>query len=149
MVRGQHGRAGWRRIVATRHRGRSGAAGRAGQGGSGVGGETGMVTAELAVGLPGLVVVAVVLAWLLSLGAAQAGLAQAAREGARAAARGEPTTSVRAAVHRLVPDAVVVVRTRGEQVVVTAQLRREPPMALLQPLARDLAASATGWRERP
>jgi hypothetical protein len=107
-----------------------------------------MVTVELAVGLPALVAVAVMLAWLLSLGVAQGGLAEAAREGARAAARGESSATVRAAVQRLAPGAVVAVRSSGERVVVTAVLRREPPMRLLRPFGRHLRASATSWREQ-
>ncbi|HEX6887886.1 MAG TPA: TadE family type IV pilus minor pilin [Candidatus Nanopelagicales bacterium] len=108
-----------------------------------------MVSAELAIALPGLVAVAVMLAWLLSLGFAQGGLAQAAREGARAAARGESAAVVREAVHRLAPGARVTVRRRAEQVVVTAAERREPPLALLRPFAQELRASATSWREEP
>jgi hypothetical protein len=107
-----------------------------------------MVTVELALGLPALVAVAVMLAWLVSLGVAQGGLAQAAREGARAAARGESAATVRATVQRLAPGSVVEVRSSGERVLVTAVLRREPPVRLLRPLAPPLRASATSWREQ-
>jgi hypothetical protein len=107
-----------------------------------------MVTAEMALALPALAVVAVCLAWLLALGASQATVAQAAREGARAAARGDPAAQVRATVRQLVPDAVVAVRRSGNRVRVTASVRREPPLRLLRPLAREVRASAVSWWER-
>jgi hypothetical protein len=47
------------------------------------------VTAELALGLPLLVAVAIGLVWLLAVGAAQVRVVDAAREGARALARGD------------------------------------------------------------
>jgi len=108
-----------------------------------------MVTAELAVALPGLIVVVLALTWLLGLGAAQAMLSQAAREGARAAARGESTAEVTRAVHQVVADAAVVVRRSGGRVVVLVGARRVPGPRILHPLGRDLQASATAWRELP
>lgn len=108
-----------------------------------------MVTAELAVAVPALVAVAVALAWLLGLAVTHGLVAQAAREGARAAARGESAGQVRTAVRALVPDASVQVRRSGQQVVVRASVRREPPIRLLRPLAREVRASATSWWEQP
>ena len=106
-----------------------------------------MVTTEMAVALPAVVAAAVVLAWLLALGALQATVAQAAREGARAAARGDSAAEVRAVVRHVAPDAVVTIRRSGDRVAVTAQVRPVPPMRLLRPLARDVRVTATGWRE--
>ena len=53
--------------------------------------ERGAVTAELAMGLPLLVAVTIGLVWLLSVGAAQVRTVDAARETARAVARGDDT----------------------------------------------------------
>ncbi len=66
-------------------------------------GDRGMVTAEAALVLPVLVVVAVALAWLVLVGAAQVGCLDAAREAARLTARGEPPDAVDAVVSRLAP----------------------------------------------
>ena len=52
-------------------------------------GERGAVTAELAMALPLLVAVTVGLVWLLAVGAAQLRVVDAARETARAVARGD------------------------------------------------------------
>lgn len=51
--------------------------------------ERGAVTAELVMGLPLLVVVTLAMTWLVSLGASQTELIDAARETARALARGD------------------------------------------------------------
>ena len=107
-----------------------------------------MVTAELALAIPALAVVAVVLAWLVGLGVGQGMAVQAAREGARAAARGESGAAVRAAAEAILPGAMVSVHRTGDQVVVTASIRRQPPLALLRPWATDLTATATAWQER-
>ena len=109
--------------------------------------ERGMVSAELAVAIPALAAVVLVLAWLVGLGATQGVVAQAAHEGARVAARGESSAAVRTAVAQLAPGARVAIRRSGRSVVVTAVLTRTPPSRLLRPLARDVRASATAWRE--
>ncbi|MGB8022118.1 MAG: TadE family type IV pilus minor pilin [Candidatus Nanopelagicales bacterium] len=106
-----------------------------------------MVTAELAVALPALAAVAVAVAWMLSLGTSQMTLAQAAREGARAAARGDAASQVRDVVVGLVPGASVDVSRQGRRVVVTAELDRVPPLRFLDPLGQTLRASATSWSE--
>jgi Flp pilus assembly protein TadG len=54
-------------------------------------GDRGAATAELALTLPLLVAVTIGLVWLLSVGVAQVRVVDAARETARAAARGEGT----------------------------------------------------------
>jgi hypothetical protein len=93
------------------------------------------------------VAVVVALAWVLSLGATQGLVAQAAREGARAAARGESAASVRAAAQVVAPEAAVTVRRSGRTVSVTAAVTRTPPIRFLRPLRREVRASATSWRE--
>jgi hypothetical protein len=65
--------------------------------------EAGMVTAETAVALPVVVVVLAVALWGLSAGAAFVRCQDAAREGAREAARGETTATVRADTLRVAP----------------------------------------------
>jgi Flp pilus assembly protein TadG len=56
--------------------------------------DRGAVTAELAMALPVLVAVVVGLVWLLAVGAAQVRVVDAAREGARTLARGDPQAEV-------------------------------------------------------
>lgn len=112
--------------------------------------DKGMSTAEYAVGtvaVCGLVAVVLSLAWLLSLGAAQGTVAHAAREGARAAARGESVVVIRASVHRVAPDAAVTVQRSGNLVTVSASVARVPPLRFLRPLRREVRAEATSWRE--
>jgi hypothetical protein len=106
-----------------------------------------MVSAELALAIPALVAVVAALAWLVGLGMTQGAVAQAAREGARAAARGEPAPVVRSAARAIVPGAAVTIRRSGAVVTVTASLTRTPPIRWLGPLRRELRAAATTWRE--
>lgn len=110
--------------------------------------DRGMVTAELALAIPALAVVAVMLAWLVGLGVGQGMAVQAAREGARTAARGESAPAVRAATRAVLPGATVSVRRSGDLVAVTASIRRTPPLAFLRLWATDLSATATAWREQ-
>lgn len=112
-----------------------------------MGSDQGMVTAEMAVAMPALVAVAAMLAWVLALGGLQATVAHAAREGARAAARGESAGQVRAAVTDVVPGATVSVHRSGSAVVVSAVVRRDPPLRLLRPLVREIRSTATSWWE--
>lgn len=61
------------------------------------------MTAEAAVVLPVLVLVTVALAWLVSLGVAQARVVDASREAARALARGESRGTAVALARRVAP----------------------------------------------
>ncbi len=99
--------------------------------------------------LPALAFVAVALAWLLTLGVTQVVLAQAVREGARAAARGDSPAEVRQTVRDLAPGAVVRIGRRGGMVRVRASVRAEPPIRLLRPLGREVSATASAWWEQP
>lgn len=84
----------------------------------------GMVTAELAVAIP--VVVLVLVACLAGLSAAvdQVRCVDAARLGSRAAARGDSSGSVHDLARRGAPDgAVVTVARRGGEAVVTVRAR--------------------------
>jgi Flp pilus assembly protein TadG len=105
-----------------------------------------MVTAETAVVLPVLLfVLAGAVAAVTVLGA-QLRCVDAAREGARAAARGESDVAVRRLVDQLSPSgAVTRVSGEGEQVRVTVTVRVAPlgPM----PLAVTLSGAAVAVRE--
>lgn len=104
--------------------------------------ERGMVTAELAAAIPASAFVAVLLAWVLSLGVAQGQVQAAARDGARAAARGDNPGQVASAVARVAPGAAVRVSRRGRLVQVQVSQLRSPPGAALAGLARTLRATA-------
>ena len=72
-------------------------------------------------GLPLLFAVTLGLVWLLSVGAAQVRTVDAAREAARAAARGDDPAAALAAGQRVAPQGVTVaVTTTDGQVVATA-----------------------------
>lgn len=93
--------------------------------------ERGAVTAELALGLPLLIAVTTGLVWLLSVGAAQVRTVDAARETARAVARGDDEGAAVAIGERVAPDGVrVSVVSSGEQVVVRAAGRVAGPGGL-------------------
>lgn len=86
----------------------------------------GFTTAETAVALPSLVLVALMLAWVLALVTAQLQCVDAARAGARAVSRGESTAASEAAALSAAPDgAVVEIRRTGDfiEVRVSADIR--------------------------
>lgn len=88
--------------------------------------DRGSVTAETAVLLPVLLVVLAAAVWVLACLSAQLGCVDAARAGAREAARGETADVVRATAQRLAPPGAVVVALPGGDTVtvrVTAQVR--------------------------
>jgi hypothetical protein len=110
-------------------------------------GERGSVTAETAVAFPALVVVLAVALWGVSAAAAQVACVDAARAGARAAARGEPASAVRAAVLRAAPPRASISISRDPlttRVVVRAAAR--PPLRGLFPALR-LRAQAVAATE--
>jgi len=76
-------------------------------------GERGAVTAELALVLPVLVAVTIGLVWLLSVGAAQVRTVDAARETARALARGDDEGAAVDRGQRVAPPGSTVTVTRG------------------------------------
>jgi Flp pilus assembly protein TadG len=81
-----------------------------------------MVTAELAAGLPVLVLVLAVALSALSVGDARVRVQDAAREAARAAARGD-RGQARALAERAVPGVTVTLTTAGDEVEAVASLR--------------------------
>nr|WP_051107948.1 TadE family type IV pilus minor pilin [Actinomadura atramentaria] len=89
-----------------------------------------MVTAEVALALPSLVLVTAVALWGVAAASARLACADAARAGARAAARGEPLAAVRSFVARAAPrGAVVTVRRDAAETSVDVSARIAPPGA--------------------
>ncbi|WP_153533541.1 TadE family type IV pilus minor pilin [Actinomadura macrotermitis] len=87
-----------------------------------------MVTAEIALALPTLVLVTVVILWGVTVASVHLGCADAARSGVRLAARGEPLPAVRAFIARAVPaGAVIAVRRDGESTRVEISVPVRPP----------------------
>lgn len=90
-------------------------------------GDAGMVTAETAVVLPVLVFVLAAALAAVSVVTAQMRCTDAAREGARAAARGEPSAAVQEIAASSAPDAsTVTVNQNGETV--TVQVSASVPL---------------------
>jgi Flp pilus assembly protein TadG len=112
--------------------------------------QRGAVTAELALGIPLLLALTWGLVWLVSVGEAQVRVVDAAREAARAAARGETTAAAEAKGEQVVPGSRVVVTSGQGQVVATATGRVGPPGGLLGFLPPvTLVAQATAATEDP
>lgn len=80
-------------------------------------GSRGSATAETAVLLPVLVVVLVACLWVLACVAAQLRCLDAARAGARAAARGDAPAAVRTTAQRLAPPGAQVSVSSGDRTV--------------------------------
>jgi TadE-like protein len=105
-----------------------------------------MVTAETAVVLPVLLFVLAGAVAAVTVVGAQLRCVDAAREGARAAARGEDVATVRALVLRAAPDGVAVAVTRdGEDVRVDVAGRITPLGAV--PLDIGVSAEAVARLE--
>ncbi|WP_018506279.1 TadE family type IV pilus minor pilin [Parafrankia discariae] len=77
------------------------------------GGDGGQVTAELAMGLPSLVAVVFMVIWMIGAVSTQTRCADAARLGARAAARGEAEAATQAWARRVAPPGAAVEITRA------------------------------------
>jgi Flp pilus assembly protein TadG len=87
--------------------------------------QAGAVTAETAVALPVLIVLTAALAWLVALGVTQARVVDAARETARALARGDEVSVSEQYGRRIAPDGARIRITRGDgevQVEVSSQV---------------------------
>lgn len=93
--------------------------------------ERGAVTAELALGLPVLCAVTLGLVWLLAVGAAQVRTVDAAREAARAVARGDDPAAAVTLAERVAPEGVAVrVDVGGERITARAAGRIDGPGGL-------------------
>jgi Flp pilus assembly protein TadG len=111
-----------------------------------LGGQAGMVTAETAVVLPVLLLVLAAAVAAVTLVGAQLRCVDAAREGARAAARGESSAQVTALVNRAAPDgAVTTVTSEGDEVRVTVSTPITPLGPV--PLRITVGAQAVALRE--
>lgn len=109
-------------------------------------GDDGMVTAETAVVLPVLLVVLAGAVAAVTVVGAHLRCVDAAREGARAAARGEEIAAVTAIVERAAPADAVATVTTGEdevRVTVTAAIAPLGPV----PLRITVSAEAVAVRE--
>ncbi|WP_026402943.1 TadE family type IV pilus minor pilin [Actinomadura rifamycini] len=105
-----------------------------------------MATAEIAVALPALVLVTAIVLWAMAAVSTQLACNDAARTGARAAARGESLAAVRALVAEAVPEGSTVTVTRDEATVhVAVSTPVEPPAAARLPalVVHAHAAAAT------
>lgn len=111
--------------------------------------DQGTVTAESVVVLPVLVLVAVSLIWLVSLGVVQIRAVDAARETARVVARGESTQAGISVGSRVAaPGSTISVSLGEQQVVVRVVSRVRGPGRLLAALGSvELTAQAIAARE--
>lgn len=108
--------------------------------------DRGAVTAELALGLPAVVLVLAVVLVTVAAGAAQLRCADGARAGARAAAIGEAPAQVREAAARVAgAGARVTIRPEGEWV--TVEVSTTAPGAWFTGGRLTVRASATAWVE--
>ncbi|MFC4908956.1 TadE family type IV pilus minor pilin [Actinomadura gamaensis] len=103
-----------------------------------------MATAEIAVALPALVLVTVLALWAVAAASTQMSCVDAARAGARAAARGEDLDAVRAQVGRSAPrGAAITVQRDTDSVRVTVSAAVRPPaLTGLPPLGVQAHADA-------
>lgn len=111
--------------------------------------ETGAVTAEMVVALPTLLVLLAAALWGVGAGAAQVRCLDAAREGARTAARGEAADVVVATARRAAPAGAAVRVSRGDGLVhvsVSAAVAAPGPLAHRAP-ALHVAATASAALE--
>lgn len=113
--------------------------------------ERGAATAELALVLPLLVAVTIGLVWLLAVGAAQVRTVDAARETARAVARGDSREAAVARGQRVAPPgARVTVYDDGDQVVAVVVARVPGPGGIFDRLpAVTVSAEAVAAAEEP
>ncbi|MFJ2090878.1 TadE family type IV pilus minor pilin [Streptomyces sp. NPDC087901] len=106
-------------------------------------GDRGAVTAEAAMAIPVLVIFALALLWALMAASAQIRCVDAARSGARAAARSEPEAQVREAALSAAPDrARVEVERAGELWRVSVAAPAPGPGPLAMTLSSEAAAAA-------
>ncbi|MGW2253537.1 TadE family type IV pilus minor pilin [Kitasatospora sp. NPDC001660] len=119
---------------------------RRGRGRSRVRGDAGFVTAETAVAMPALVLLAVLLIWGVLAAAAQIRCVDAARAGARAAARGE-VGAAEVAREAAPPGAQVEVALAADTVRVTVEAPCGAPGRLAGLLSVRLSAAAVAARE--
>lgn len=113
--------------------------------------ESGMVTAETALVIPVLVVLALILAWVVSLGIAQVRLVDAARETARMSARGDSDTRAKDLAQRIAPEgSTIEIDESGDTTDVRAELTIHADLPLIGDLGSvDLSAESSSASEGP
>jgi hypothetical protein len=109
-------------------------------------GEAGSVTAELALTLPTLAIVLVIGIWLQSAVALRAQCLDAARAGARAAARGDTDPTIRSQLAAVLPSGAAVAITRTPaSVTVRVETPVTAPAGIAELVgAQRVTAAATG-----
>lgn len=113
-----------------------------------LGDQRGAATAELALVLPLLMAVTVGLVWLLAVGAAQVRAVDAARETARAVARGDDVGAAVARGERVAPPGSRLrVTTTGSEVTVEVSGRVAGPGGLFDLPAAEVSARAVAVLE--
>jgi len=117
---------------------------------TGSAGERGMVTAEAALVLPMVAAFCLVLVWLVSVGVARVQVVDAARDAARAMARGEDQDAAATAARRTAPaGSEVAFDASAEVVTVRVSVQATAPRWLLVPLpAIPIESSSTIEMER-
>jgi Flp pilus assembly protein TadG len=113
--------------------------------------QRGAATAELALGIPVLVSLTIGLVWLLTVAIAQVRMVDAAREAARATARGDDESSAVARGLAVAPGADISVAEHQGQVVADASDAVAPPGGLLGflPEVRVHAEAVTAAEDDP
>ena len=105
--------------------------------------QRGMVTAEIAAAFPALVVVLLMAVWAVTIAAGHLRCTDAARESARAAARGEELTVVRDVAAEAAPEGATV---DVAEVDGTIEVRVSVRMAMPGPLGDTLPAPTVSGR---
>lgn len=106
-----------------------------------------MVSAELATAIGALAMVLILVLSAVAAGIDLLRVTDAARVGARAAARGDSEDQVRSAIARIAPDgASVTVAARGPDVEVSVRADWPPVLRVLVP--GELSGTATGRKEQ-
>jgi hypothetical protein len=90
--------------------------------------DRGMVTAELAVSLLSLLLVTAVLLWAVGVAGLRLRCSEAARAGARAAARGDSAAEIERAARLVLPGAVVRVTSGAGELSVEVAVSAAPPV---------------------
>lgn len=112
--------------------------------------DRGAATAELAMVLPTLVAITIGLVWLLSVGLAQMRTIDAARETARALARGDAEAAARAVGQQVAPPgATLSFATEGDRVTVMASADVRGPGGLFAFLPAVTVRSTAVTLEEP
>lgn len=109
--------------------------------------ESGMVTLEIALAIPLVLIFAVAGAWLVAAGQAQALVTDAARATAREVARGVPERQAVAAGHQVAPDAEIVVSASGSVIRVRAERTLRGPGPLLSHLRQSVSSTVVTTAE--